>query len=169
MNDKIFDKSREVSLSLRLKILFGSSATQKLFGFFCFFMISLFLAKVESFVEVTFVGSTTSGYITNIAQTDNKIKEEVVYAFDYTFLVNDKIYNGTSYSTEKPLNDKITIEYRTKKPTDSYINGMLRKKVRWLDILLASFFPVFMIFVFVFYELKDNLKAIPLFCYRTLF
>ena len=58
MNDNIFGNKREVSLPLRLKILFGDAITQVLYGIFVFLMIFVINFVTEAdFSNFTLIGS----------------------------------------------------------------------------------------------------------------
>lgn len=162
MNDNIFGNKREVSLPLRLKILFGGAITQVLYGVFAFLMLFvLVFAKDADFSDFTLASSVnTKGNITNITETNSRVNRRYVFAFDYTFLVNDKIYNNTSFSTEKPQTNEVTVEYLAKNPHNSRIMGM-RQKTFPIYVALIGVFPI-VVFLILFFALKINLKAISL-------
>ena len=162
MNDSIFDKSREVSTLLRLKILFGGSIIQVLYGVFSFLMIFvlLFVANAD-FSDFTLANSpTTKGNITNITQTNSRINKRYVFAFDYTFLVNDKIYKNKSFSTEKTSTNEVIIEYLAINPRNSRIKDM-RQKTFPIYVALIGIFPIIILLI-LFFGIKKNLKAISL-------
>ena len=162
MNDNIFGKNREVSLPLRLKILFGGSIIQVLYGVFSFLMIFVFVfVRDADFSDFTLASSVnTKGSITNITETNSRVNRRYVFAFDYTFLVNDKIYNNTSFSTDKPKTNEVTVEYSAKNPRNSRIMGM-RQKTFPIYVALIGIFPI-VILLILFFGLKSNLKAISL-------
>ena len=162
MNDNIFGNKREVSLLLRLKILFGGSIIQVLYGVFAFLMLFVILfVKEADFSDFTLIGSTkTKGNITNITQTNSRINKRYVFAFEYTFLVNDKIFNCTSFSTDTPKNNEVIIEYLAKNPQNSRITDM-RQKTFPIYVALIVLFP-FAVLLILFFALKKNLKAIAL-------
>lgn len=160
MNDNIFGNKREISLPLRLKILFGGSIIQVLYGVFAFLMIFvLVFVREADFSDFTLASSVnTKGNITNITQTNSRINKRYVFAFDYTFLVNDKIYNNTSFSTDKSKTNGVIIEYLAKNPRNSRIMGM-RQKIFPIYVALVVLFPISILFI-LFFGLKTNLKAI---------
>ena len=160
MNDNIFGNKREISLPLRLKILFGGSIIQVLYGVFAFLMIFvLVFVREADFSDFTLASSVnTKGNITNITQTNSRINKRYVFAFDYTFLVNDKIYNNTSFSTDKSKTNEIIVEYLAKNPRNSRIMGM-RQKIFPIYVALIVLFPISILFI-LFFGLKTNLKAI---------
>ncbi len=160
MNDNIFGNKREISLPLRLKILFGGSIIQVLYGVFAFLMIFvLVFARDADFSDFTLASSVnTKGNITNITQTNSRINKRYVFAFDYTFLVNDKIYNNTSFSTDKSKTNEVIVEYLAKNPRNSRIMGM-RQKTFPIYVALIVLFPISILFI-LFFGLKTNLKAI---------
>ncbi len=162
MNDNIFGNKREVSLLLRLKILFGGSITQTLYGVFSFLMVFVIVfVNQADFSDFTLDSDTTAkGYITNTTKTDSRINKQYVFAFNYTFLVNDKVYNGTSFSTDTPKNNEVIIEYLAKNPQNSRITDM-RQKTFPFYVSFITIFPVVILFI-LFFGLKKNFKAISL-------
>ena len=162
MNDNIFGNKREVSLLLRLKILFGGSIIQTLYGVFSFLMLFVIVfVNQADFSDFTLNSNTTmKGYITNTTKTNSRINKQYVFAFDYTFLVNDKVYNGTSFSTDTPKNNEVIIEYLAKNPQNSRITDM-RQKTFPFYVSFIAIFPIVVLFI-LFFGLKKNLKAISL-------
>ena len=92
MNDNIFGKTRDVSLLLRLKIQFGGSIIQVLYGVFAFLMIFVIVfVKEADFSDFTLANNVKiKGNVTNITETSARINKRDVYAFEYTFLVNGR-------------------------------------------------------------------------------
>lgn len=162
MNDNIFGNKREVSLPLRLKILFGDAITQVLYGIFVFLMIFVINFVTEAdFSNFTLIGSqNTKGNITNATETNFMIGNNYVLAFDYTFLVDDKIYNGVSFSTDEPNTDEVIIEYSAKNPRNSRIMDM-RQRIFPFSIAFIAIFPLIISFI-LFRGFKRDLKAISL-------
>lgn len=159
MNDTILDKSREISLPLRLKILFEGAITQVWYLVFAFLM--LFLTQVDLSYFTLASSINTKGTITNTTKAMKINRQKTyLYAFDYTFLANNQIYNNTSFSLSKPPSNEVTIEYSAKDPRNSRIMDMQQKKVPIYGALIGVF--AFNILLYLLAKLKNNLQAISL-------
>ena len=160
MNDNILDKNREVALPLRIKILFEGAITQ--IWYLVFALLMLFLTQVDFSYFMLASSINTKGTITNTTRTNFKVNRQrtYFYAFDYNFVANNKVYNNTSFSLNKPQSNEVTIEYSAKNPRNSRIMGMQQKKVPLYGALVAVF--AFNILLYLLPKLKNNLLAISL-------
>ena len=161
MNNNIFGKKREVSTPLRLRIFFVG-LIQILYSMFVFLMIFIFVFDSDiDFHNLRLSGSlTTEGRITNITQTNAKRDGKPVFAFDYSFSANDKVYENTSFSTQKPENNEVIVEYFAKSPRNSRIKGM-RYQTSRTHVAIMSVFPAILLLILLF-QIINDLKNISL-------
>ncbi|MCU0447589.1 MAG: DUF3592 domain-containing protein [Microscillaceae bacterium] len=140
-----YSTSREVSLALSLKVLFGSLIAQMGWFFFGFGMIFVIVFVGNADFSGFYLDAnspTAIGTVSGVEATNSSVNKRRVYAINYQFTDSQgKIQQGTSYTTGSLPNtgDQVKVQYLASKPSYSRIEG-----------LSQSTFPIFVLFVLIF-------------------
>jgi len=161
---------RNVSLLVRLRVLFGGGVNQA--GWFCFGFGLAFVWAFTINADLTswywFRGrlDTTEGKVlyskdTGFSKGGSKHSRGTpVYAIHYSFAAPDGTeYKGVSFKTGRQFQEgqKATIEYPQGKPQTSRIKGMRRKPVGFAG-LIPVLFPIVGLLL-IFGGIKKGIKA----------
>lgn len=144
---------RNLPLSTRLVVLFGSGTQSFGWLFFGFGMIFVFAfagnADLTSFIEFRGKLETVTGIVSSEEKTraseggDDHTEGTPIYAYRYTFNLDEKNYEAVSYRTGSGARagDTVTVEFPEGKPELSRIRGM-RRAVFGPAVVLVCIFPI---------------------------
>ncbi len=156
------NKSRNVSIGIKLKIIFSN--VQFFIGFI-FLIVGLscmfIFALLVDFSDLKFSKNDpiAKGTITGSQYTNSTVNDRTVIEYSYQFVANDgKEYFGSSYSTYNYV-DQVEIVYLKDDPNISKITGTTRGSLPLWVILFVLIFPVIGFFL-AFGGLKKSLNWI---------
>lgn len=139
------DPPRRVPFSVRLRILLGGFLNQFGWYFFGFGMVFVWaFGGSSALYDLAYFQrdvAVTEGRISAVIETNMSINEERVYEYQYAYRVNGVEYFGATkaYYGEHKVNDPASVEYTSRNPTRSRIQGLEFK--RWVA-LVAGIFPM---------------------------
>jgi len=163
---------REVPLLVRLRLLFGGSASQAGWFFLGFGMIFFWVfvcnADLTSWTRFRGPLATVEGIVTDSRDTgaseggSKGSRGTPIYENEFKFVVNAREYQGVSYATGRQMRarQKVTVEYVPGKPEFARIRGM-RASEFGPEVLLVTIFPLAGLGMVVA-SLKKGLKACDL-------
>ncbi len=156
--------SRQVPLTVRLKILFGGFTNQ--FGWFFFGFGLIFVwafGGSETLRNLAFFSGKlkeTKGTVYSVIETNYSINDRRVYDFMYEYVVDKKHLSGSSdgFLNDYKKGSKITVEYAASDIARSRIKGA-SKGIG--GMLFAMIFPSVGL-CFIFFGLKKGMKGCKL-------
>lgn len=149
----LYGPPRSVPLWVWVRLLLGGFSNQFGWLFFGFGLIFVWVMGGSHLLYnlVFFSGELdiVEGSITEVVETNVSINEETVYDYRYSYIVNDRRFEGNSkaFYGEYVAGDQATIEYSVTNPARSRAVGLSTESVgMWLVALFPAVGLMFMIF-----------------------
>lgn len=156
---------RRIGAGARIAALFGGALSQIGWGIFGFTLMFfwVFAADSEAVTFLEFMGGegTTEGWVTKVRQTGASENDEPIYAASFTYTVDGKEYEATSYGRgAPPEGSTVPITYLSSRPHRARIEGM---RVRTFGALAAvvAVFPLGCL-AFLFFSVRKGLRHLRL-------
>jgi len=165
LNTFYTEPPRNISMTIKLKNLFGGFSNQFGWFFFSFGLIFVWVFTMQSDLTGWYHYSgeliEINGVVSSVSPTNVSVNNRKVYKYDYSFEDNNGIFHkSASYSSKSSVSkgDRVLIEYPIDKPEFSRIKGMGHNMIGLFFGLFPLLFPMIGL-VFIFFGIKKGLKA----------
>lgn len=156
---------RVIPISTRIHVIFGNFYT--LFGTIFLAFSWIFCVVFLSNIDITSFSFSedspqTTAVVNQVRPTNSSVNKRKVYAYDYTYLMQERSFSGTSYESSSNLQegDSVSIQYLEDKPEVSRIVGM-RNDIFDIWVLFVLLFPIVGL-IMAYTGVKRGLRAVHL-------